>query len=216
MPKIEKMGSDVWFDMKAGDELRLRLGPVLSWIGSKETLTVSPEKAIGAGIKNGALGLPLIESRIQCNAPTRLLTKIGTKVEIWKVELDDTPVYFKGAFYLGHQGDVTLNTRNPGGMNFIFMIEPKGVGTIYLALPKTTMKLPMDAKMICMPYDRIAIITGDPSFRTETIKSDLKNIRKKGFWARTTSCEITNHEELYIYGGTVKGLFSGSSDDDED
>jgi len=52
MSEIEKIGTDAWFDLEPGDELRLRQGPDLSWYGSKEALTISLEKAIGAGVKN--------------------------------------------------------------------------------------------------------------------------------------------------------------------
>jgi len=123
--------------------------------------------------------MPLVETRISCNEPVQLLAKFGTKAEAWKIELDDTPVFFKGAFYLGHRGDVQFSARNISGMDLVFMIEPKGSGTLYLALPKSTISFPVKGKTVSTPYDKIAIIVGKPAFRQETVKSDFRNLFKR-------------------------------------
>lgn len=214
MAKLEKLGSDVWFDLQPGEDLRLRHGPALSWFGPRETMTVSNEKAVGASLKNRALKLPLVESVISVAKPARLLAKFGTKVEVWALELDDQPVYFRGSFYLGHKGDISLTARKLSFNDLVFMVEPKGTGTIYLALPKNTQSIALDGQSICVPSDTIALIKGEPEFKAQGLLNETKDIFKKGGWARNIAAEISAADEIYIFGGSVKSLFSSSSDEE--
>jgi len=223
MGKLKKVGSDIWFNLEPGENIRFRQGPNFTWFGPRENLIASRMKAIssglktrafGAGIKNRAVGLPLIETDIAVTEPTKLLARVGTKVEIWELELDDQPVYFKGAFYLGHRGDITLKARKLNFNDFIFMVEPGGTGTVFLAFPKNILRLPLNGGTICTPNDTIALIMGEPNFENISLKKEAKDIFSKGGWTRNSACEISNAEEIYIYGGSVKSLFSSSSDEE--
>lgn len=214
MATLEKLGTDIWFDLEPGEELRLRLGPALSWLGPREVMKASIEKAASAGLKNRALKLPLMENVITVEAPTKMLAKFGTKVEVWALKLDEQPVYFKGAFYLGQRGDITLSARKLSLNDAVFMVEPKGNGTIYLALPKNTQSIPLGGQTICVPGDTIALIKGEPEFKVQGLINETRDIFKKGGWTRNVAAEISNAEEIHIFGGSVKSLFSSSSDEE--
>ena len=95
MSKLTKIGSDIWFDLEPGEALNLRHGTALTWFGPRETLTSSSVKSFGTNLKNSLFGLPLFENEISVSEPTKLLARAGTINEIWELELDDTPVFFK-------------------------------------------------------------------------------------------------------------------------
>lgn len=214
MSKLNKIGADIWFDLDPSESLYLRQGPALTWFGPREQFTATGVKAVGAGVKNRALKLPVIETKITVAKPMKMLARVGTKVEVWELELGDKPVFFKGAFYLGHKGDITLTARKLNAGDLLFMVEPKGTGKVYLAFPKNVIGLPLNGKTVCTPSDTIALIIGQPEFKNEGLKAELRDLLKKGAWTRGSSSEISQAEEIYIYGGSVKSLFSSSSDEE--
>lgn len=216
MAKLEKIGAELWTDLKPGEELRLRDGAALTWFGGVEDIEAAGVKATGAGLKNRAVGMPLMQTSITTQTPTSILAKFGTKAEIWSLKLDGSSVYFKGAFYLGHIGDVELSAKKLSFDNLLFMVEPKGTGTVYLALPKGLSKIPVGARRISTPYDRIALIIGEPEFQKYSTKEEFKHIFRKGGWARASACEMTGADTLYIYGGKINAPMSAFSDDDDD
>jgi len=214
MSSVEKIGNEIWFDVGPEQELRLRHGPQLTWFGAEDDVLVTSVKATSAGLKKRALKMPLVESSITANAPISVLAKIGTKLEVWKVNLTDMPFYFKGQFYLGHSGEMNFTARKLDFDNFQFMIEPKGNGTLYLALPKGITNLDVKGRKISTPSDKIAIIIGNPEFKKQTNREELKSLFSKGGWARTGACEMTGVEQLYIYGGTVNSPMGLNQDDE--
>ena len=213
MSKLTKIGSDIWFDLEPGEALNLRHGTALTWFGPRETLTSSSVKSFGTNLKNSLFGLPLFENEISVTDPTKLLAQAGTINEIWELELDDTPVFFKGGCYLGRRGDVTLNLRKLNFNDFLYMVEPTGTGKIYLSFPTNILGLPLKGRTICTSKYTIALIKGEPEFKNYTVKKEFKDLFKKGGWTRTNSSEISQAEEIYIYGGSANSLLSTNSED---
>ena len=213
MSKFTKIGSDIWFDLEPGEALNLRHGTALTWFGPRETLTSSSVKSFGTNLKNSLFGLPLFENEISVTDPTKLLAQAGTINEIWELELDDTPVFFKGGCYLSRRGDVTLNLRKLNFNDFLYMVEPTGTGEIYLSFPTNILGLPLKGRTICTSKYTIALIKGEPEFKNYTVKKEFKDLFKKGGWTRTNSSEISQAEEIYFYGGSVTSLLSSNSED---
>ena len=215
MKKSEKLGSHIWFDLDPGDEIRLRQGPALSWMGPRDVMQASTVKAVGAGLKSRALKMPILQTKLEVSAPTRVLAKYGTKAEAWAIELSDQPLFFRGAFYLGHKGEVTLTARKLSLGDVVFLVEATGSGTLYLAFPKNTQSVVLGGDKFCVPGDNIALIKGEPEFNAMGLMKETKDIFKKGGWIRNIAAEISGAEEIWVYGGTMKGLFTSSDDDDE-
>ena len=123
------------------------------------------------------------------------------------------PFFSKGGCYLGHQGDISLNLRKLNFNDFLYLVEPKGAGKIYLSFPKNILGLPLEGRTICTPNDTIALIKGEPEFKNYSAKKEFKNLFKKGGWTRMTSSEISQAEEIYIFGGSANSLLSTNSED---
>jgi len=212
--KIEKLGSRLWFDLNPGDVVHLRQGPALSWKGPRGVMNASTVKAVGAGLKSRALKMPLLQTKLEVTDPTRVLVQFGTKVEAWSVEMSDQPIFFKGAFYLGHKGDITLAARKLSLGDAVFLVEAKGSGILYLGLPKNVHAIPVGDTTYCIQSDSIALIKGEPQFNAMGLVEETKDIFKKGGWIRNTAAEISGAEEIWAHGGAMKGILSSADDED--
>lgn len=214
---LKKIGSDLNLPLSAGDEIKLRDGASYSWFGEIEAVSISSSSTAGAGLKTRSLGMPLTQTVLTCNEDTQIFAKIGTKREIWSVDLSgDLPILFRGKYYLGHTGDVELQAKKVSFDHLMFFVEAKGSGMLYLALPKALTKIGLKGRKLSTNTNNIAVICGSPEVRKRTNKEEFKMLFKRGGLTQIDIGEIEGADEVYLSGGQVKKPFSFFSGEDED
>jgi len=215
---LKKHGYELRIDIQPGEEIRLRNGASCSWAGEIEDVTMAQVNAIGSGLKNRAVGMPLMQTAVTSKIETEIIAKFGTKKEIWSLPVKDSDIiYFKGSLYLGHSGRLTFDARKISFNNLMFRVQPKGEGTLFLGLPKGLTSLALEGKTYCTNADYVAVIIGEPAIRELSSKEEFKILKKKGGFKSLDTREMTGADRIYIYGGETKkpfAFFMGGDDDE--
>ncbi len=213
---IEKIGSDLWIDMSPGEEIRLRNGASLSWFGELDDVIATDARAKGSGIGKRSVGMPIMQKSLVSKTSTRLLAKFGSKYDVWAISLDgESPFFFRGKFYLGQRGPLTFEVKRLSLDHFLFLVQPKGKGMLYLALPKDLTQIALEGRTLTTTTDNIAMIPGEADLRKLSSKEELKMMFRKGGWKSFDFGQLSGVEHIWLHGGEVEQPFSlfGSGDD---